>query len=415
VASDGIVHVDVLVIGAGLAGLAARAAIGSKLDTLTVEASDRIGGLARVYQQSDFVFDSVPHVLQFRSPKLISAVARGLPHGLRWFPKSSLIYQEGSIVRYPYQFNAFDLPEERRNDCVSGLDDTASTAPPGSFARWLVQQFGSGFYECFFKPYNTKLYGEPLCALEAAPLKWTIPANNHDAITLGAQQPWPEPPPIVAYPRGPLGVEELVRSLERSASSPIRLNSSVVSIDPIAKIAKTSDGLTVRWRTVIATLPLPTLTAAMVTGGAPIAAKVELRARDIQIIEIGATESGPGLPAIWTYVPDQAIPFYRLTRLERLSPELAPAGGTAILLEVAGEPLTKDRALFEILKGHVSEVARLRRAFAQVDVFTAGRYGAWLYADIEMTLKSGLGAAAAVFGRLRVHSEHKGDRWGIFS
>jgi protoporphyrinogen oxidase len=361
---------------------------------------------------------------------------------LHWFPKSSLIYQDGSIVRYPYQFNAFDLPEELRRDCLRGLNNTLSTAPTGSFARWLVQQFGRGFYECFFEPYNTKLYREPLTALEAAPLKWTIPANNREAIKLGARTPWPEPPPMVAYPRGPLGVEELVRSLERAARSPIRLNSSVVSLDPIAKIARTSDGLAIRWRTTIATLPLPSLAAATATHHARIAARHALRATDIQIVEIGATVSGSGLPAIWTYVPDVAIPFYRLTRLEQLSPELAPAGGTAILLEVSGELSTKDSALFEILarlnvldpnsikhvavrslpyayvlflQGHRREVARLRRAFAEVDVFTAGRYGAWLYADIEMTLKSGLAAAAAAFGRLKIHSERRANRWEIFS
>jgi protoporphyrinogen oxidase len=168
----------------------------------------------------------------------------------------------------------------------------------------------------------------------------------------------------------------------------------------------------------------------------------ELRAVDIRVVEIGATASGPGLPAIWTYTPDQTIPFYRLTRLECLSPELAPKGGTSILLEVSGELLSNEKTLFEILarlevldvnsirhyfvraiphayvlflKGHRQEVARLRRSLALLDVFTAGRYGAWLYADIEMTLKSGVAAAIAVLSRLGKPNERRGSQWDIFA
>jgi protoporphyrinogen oxidase len=128
VSKTGSIHVDVLVIGAGLAGLAARAAIGSKLDALTVEAACAIGGLARVYPADRFVFDSVPHVLQFRSSQLVAALEKNLPSGLRWFPKSSLIYQNGDVIRYPYQFNAIDLPQQLRSRCLQAINDTKTTA-----------------------------------------------------------------------------------------------------------------------------------------------------------------------------------------------------------------------------------------------------------------------------------------------
>ena len=424
-------------IGAGLAGLAARAAIASGLNTLTIEGAEKAGGLARVFPRSGFVFDSVPHVLQLRSQRLVGALASSLPGGLRWFPKDSLVYQEGASIRYPYQFNACDLPAPIRAQCLQGLDDISSDAPPESFSFWLIQQFGRGFYECFFEPYNRKLYREPLSALDASPLKWTIPANNREAIENGAREPWPEPAPEVAYPTGPLGIEELVHSLERASSSPIRLNSRLISLDPLTKMARTSDGLEIRWQTAIATLPLPVLSSLLPAPASGSGAEA-LRATSITVVEVGARESGPGLPAIWTYLPDAATPFYRLTRLERLSPALAPIGGTAVLLEASGELCSNETASVELLNrlsildpssvehfairsvpyayvlflpGHRRQAVRLRKELAEHDVFTAGRYGAWLYADIEMTLKSGLAAAAAVLERLGQRDARRDLSW----
>jgi protoporphyrinogen oxidase len=135
----------------------------------------------------------------------------------------------------------------------------------------------------------------------------------------------------VAYPKGPNGIEALPLSLEQKAESPIRLNCSVIALDLAAKTARTSDGLKIHWKTIIATLPLPSLVASTTI---PPCSRCDLRAADVSIVEIGATKTGSGLPAIWTYVPDESIPFYRLTRLERISPDLAPENGAAILLEI---------------------------------------------------------------------------------
>jgi protoporphyrinogen oxidase len=45
------------------------------------------------------------------------------------------------------------------------------------------------------------------------------------------------------------------------------------------------------------------------------------------------------------------------------------------------------------LRGYRGVLARIRRALAEQGIVTTGRYGAWMYADIEMAMKSGLMAA----------------------
>ena len=57
---------EVLIIGAGLAGLSAGYHLGKK-DHIIVEGIERIGGLCKSFQVDGFTFDCTGHLIHFRS------------------------------------------------------------------------------------------------------------------------------------------------------------------------------------------------------------------------------------------------------------------------------------------------------------------------------------------------------------
>jgi protoporphyrinogen oxidase len=414
---------DVLILGGGLAGLACRAALPPHRAATVLEAAEETGGLLRVHQRGGYAFDSVPHVVFFRSRRLLEELRALLPEGLHAFRRTNSIWQDGRRIPYPYQFNALALPEATRAECLDGfrLNPHAGQGGDGeaTFRDWLLGQFGPGFYRHFFRPYNDKLYGVPLDALEAAPLRWTIPSENGRAVLAGEGDP--AGAPELFYPAGREGIALIPRALERIGRGDVLTGAAAVRVDAGRRTVATADGREFRYRSLVSTIPLPELLK--MVGGVPDEVRElggALAAVPITVVQVGARVTGSALPDIWTYFPGDDVPFYRMTRLERISADLAPAGGAALLLECAGTtapdresvlawldahgvvprsavehydawPVPYAYVLF--LRGYRGVLARIRRALAERGIVTAGRYGGWMYADIEMAMKSGLMAA----------------------
>jgi len=419
---------DVLVLGGGLAGLACRAALPAGRAATVLEAADEPGGLLRMHPHGPYSFDSVPHVLFFRSRKLLEWLRVRLDVPLRSFTRTNSIWQARRRIPYPYQFNAAALPPHVAAECLAsfrrGDDGGRGEAPDATFAEWLTAQFGAGFVRHFFRPYNEKLYGVPLDALEAAPLRWTIPSDDEAAVRAGVGDP--AGAPTLLYPAGTGGIGEITDALMRIGHGPVVTGQRVVAVDAAARTVRTAAGAEWRYRSLVSTLALPDLLDAM--GELPEdvrAARQALACRAITVVRVGVRRTGPAFPDIWTYFPDPEIPFYRLTRLERISPDLAPEGGAALLLECAGttEPDRADMIRFLdthgiaaaadvehysihhvpyayvlFTQGHRRAVQRIRRFLTARGVVSAGRYGVWLYADIEMAMKSGMSAARRLEG-----------------
>ena len=148
-----------------------------------------------------------------------------------------------------------------------------------------------------------------------------------------------------------------------------------------------------------------------------------LEAAAVTVVEVGVRTRGSALAAHWTYFPDPDIPFYRMTRLERISPELCPPGGGALLLECPGRTAPdRGHLLATLVKLGVIESPDVEwygtrviphayvlfrsgwqraaddvmRELAERGIRSIGRYGAWRYSNIEQCLISGFEAAASL-------------------
>jgi protoporphyrinogen oxidase len=414
---------DVLIIGAGIAGLACMASLPKGCEVVLLEGSRSIGGLLTTHRFGDYIFDTVPHVLFFRDKRLLTAISNLLPVSLYAFRRSNYIWQNDRVITYPYQFNACDLPDHVREECIGAVPDNtdATEQQVRSFRDWLLREFGRGFYAHFFRPYNEKLYGLALSELEAAPLKWTIPRDNRAAILEGARRRQPASNQLLFYPRGDRGIAAIVDALAAPHRGRILTDERVQTIDLSRREVRTAGGQTFRYRKLVSTQPLPDLVDCVVNPPKSVRClRMQLRAIGIHVVRIGAPQSGPNLRDIWTYFPDSDIPFYRMTRLERISSDLCPPGGTSILLECSGPDIPPQDGILQqlvrlgvlastdvdhysvlrvpyayvlFLHGYRRVVADLRNYLSSAGVFTAGRYGQWMYADIEMAIKSGVTAA----------------------
>ena len=422
------VETDILILGGGVAGLACRAALQPpEREVVLLESSDSIGGLLRVYQHGPFIFDTVPHVIFFRSQQLLRALSRILPTGLREFRRRHAIWQKGRVIPYPYQFNSCHLEAGVKDECLTGFVSNPYYHSPNdnaTFEQWLLYQFGPGFYRHFFKPYNEKLYRIPLADLEAAPMQWTIPADSRDAIISGAKKPHEMPGQPVFYPLGPNGIASIPMALKNLGKGEILCGCKVVSIDHKVRQVETDTGLKLKYRHLISSVPLPVLIDTLKDPpDTIIAARNSLRAVDITVLRIGVEHSGGGLPYMWTYFPDSDVPFYRLTRLEYIGTEFCPHGGASLLVEVSGSSMPEEKQILELLNtfgvicqikaDHYSSlyipyayvlfsnttrqvVANIKSYLNVHNIIPIGRYGDWSYGDIELAIESGLNSARSV-------------------
>ena len=418
---------DILILGGGISGLSCRAWLAER-STLLLEAEDEIGGLLRVYPRGEFVFDTSVHAMSFQNAQVQGFIEGFLPAGVHEFEKENLIWQSGHVIDYPYQFNLRQLPPALRQECLDALpNDVEHELPPQcSFGTWLLCQFGAGLYRHFFEPYNTKLYGVHPSELDAAPMVWTIPANNRAAIVDGAAPGSAASAPKLhcLYPRGRRGIAAVIDMMANLSKKPILCGHRVVAIDTKHRIVETNHGLRVRYRDLVSSLPLPSLIAACSDMSAAVRARAAtLEAAAVTVVEVGVRARGTALAAHWTYFPDPGIPFYRMTRLERISPDLCPPGSSALLLECPGRTAPDRGHVLSTLvdlgviastdvewygtrviphayvlfrSGWKRAVDALMAELQEREIRTIGRYGAWRYSNIEQCFLSGVEAANSI-------------------
>jgi len=131
-----------LVVGAGISGVTA----GFLLERIPgweyaiFEREKIAGGLCRTVSQAGFTYDTVSHVLHFRSERTRELVNELVPE-LMSVSRDSRVFAEGRMVPYPLQAHLGFLPLRRSIECAWGLlraklkaksDTPAKNFPNGS-------------------------------------------------------------------------------------------------------------------------------------------------------------------------------------------------------------------------------------------------------------------------------------------
>src|SRR6201996_3831707 len=165
--------VDVLVIGAGPAGLTAAYCLTKETPSVLVIEKDPhyVGGISRTVRYKDFLFDIGGHRFFSKSKEVVDLWQEILPDDFIERPRLSRIYYGGKYYSYP--LSAF---EALRN---LGLFTSAACMASFAYAKlmpienavnfhqWVRNQFGEKLFSIFFKTYTEKVWGMSCDAISA--------------------------------------------------------------------------------------------------------------------------------------------------------------------------------------------------------------------------------------------------------
>ena len=420
---------DILILGAGLAGISA--ALHARSPYRLIEESDRVGGLCKTDVREGFAFDATGHWLHLRDPGIRSLAEEVLPGGWVAVQRRAGIWSHRRFTRYPYQVNTHGLPPEVIAENVLGFIDAhfgeAGRAlrerEPRNFAEFILRHLGEGFAKNFMFPYNAKLWTVHPREMSTAWMGRFVPRPTVEQVVRGALGLEGDQAGYNAsfiYPRRG-GIEGFVSAL--ASRLPIAAECGVrpVAIDPSARTARLSTGEEISWRRIIATIPLPELVR--LCAGAPAAvaeAAAQLRAVTVTYVNVAARGSG-GPSFQWVYLPEDRYAPYRVGSASAAVPSLAPPGCQSFYVEFsAGGPLPPDaverqavetlldlgflRAREDVLftearaipNAYVVYDERYGPARAEIvtwlearEILVAGRYGRWEYSSMEDALLTG--------------------------
>lgn len=423
---------QLVILGAGLAGLSAayHSQAGSPSgETLLLERRARPGGHTITHRQDGHVFDLTGHWLHLRGAHSLDWIRSLDPH-VDWepIPRRAEIYLSGRHLPYPFQTNLHALSPQQRKRCLDSLPEfIPQKSSAQDFEAYVLERFGQGMAELFFRPYNEKLWGCPLSELRADCMSRFLPRPDLETIRAGARGPLTQPQGYNAcfyYPKQG-GIDHLPRALaakiQADPRKSLRCGHRVTRVDFKARHVQTEscDGVqTHAFDQLISTMPLPELLAVI----ADLPESIETRARQLKwsswrYLDLGLNTPGPRR-AQWMYVPDPEISFFRVGCSTFACPATAPAGEASVCVELADRQgtLNHDAIVADLIKvGMLGEQEDLKfvherrieyayvhfdhnYAAARKEIFdfldhhrvqSIGRYGGWDYGSMEDSLDAG--------------------------
>jgi protoporphyrinogen oxidase len=430
---------DVIIIGGGLAGIAAGRALGARAHLL--EAQDQLGGLARTDVVDGFWFDWTGHWLHLRTEKWKTEVERLLPGGLLTIERQARIYSNGVFTPFPFQVNTFGLPPEVIANCLKGFI-AANLGPEGAelrgrelktFHDFVLRYLGEGINRHFMEPYNRKLYTVDPVELSAEWGGRFVPRPTLDEVidgAVGRVRKGIGYNATFVYPAQG-GIEAVAKAIASELTCSMSLNARVERIDTQKRELHLFDGQVLPYKHLLSTMPLKQLVQRLDPCPPEVQAAAEkLRSISVSCVEIGV-QGAPPVPFHWAYFAEPQFPFYRVGSPSQVNAALAPAGHTSYAVEFShqGPPPDEKTSIEQAIDGLeragilkrsdvvLSRMRTIRVAYVLVDhactearrtilqhvnscgIEVAGRYGNWEYSGMEDALVSGDAAAQRILAK----------------
>lgn len=421
---------DVVVLGAGPAGIAAGLALGDRATVL--EQSSHPGGLSGSIEMEGAQFDIGGHSFHTPHPEIRELVASAVE--LYQQPRDARCFSHGSLIRYPFQKHFRELTDQRVVDeCAAGLAAAEARPRAAHFREFLEHRFGAGISRHFMTPYNQKLWGADLTRLAA---DWVgervaAPEGVKESFDEGSGKRKPlQDDTWVAYPaQGGFGT---IMSALAARLPKLLCRRRVVAIDPRSRVVKTDTGEEHRASHIISTLPLPLLLE--LCHGVPkelTAAVAQLHALSLRVVLL-VVDHPVDTPIQRIYCADDTVPSHKVALNHNSSDYLRALPRHGIMAEVScanglsqsSEQLTRwtvaglrqmnvIRDASEICASRVidikygypvptherdSIVAHAKAWLEERQIHTVGRFGEWAYINADEAMHRGLRLGRALHG-----------------
>ena len=421
----------ILVLGGGISGLsAARSLQEQERDYLLLERCPTFGGLTRTVEVGDFCFDYTGHFLHLSRYCSPGDIPYANLRNEEWgqITRRSCCFVGGKLVTAPIQYNLAELPPVLFTECVDSYNARPSLvdSETATFRDYVVSGFGQALSDLFLIPQNEKTMAISLDQLSKHAVRRFFPAPDEKLVRKGMNVDVGDSTSYNStfwYPKVG-GIGRLVDGL-RSGVRNCVANQDIVAINLQEKTISTRTHGAFRWDTILSSIPLKSF-CEMTNDEELMCASTELSHSSTVSFNIGLRSSLPSQfsDIHWLYVPDRAIPFYRIGFYSNIGAGTCAPGCSALYVEV-GLPseevdhtnLTLDlqpkvmRSLEELgwvdsrdvvcVVIHVMRhayvhhtpcrdraVSTILARLRQSCVFPIGRYGLWDYTSMEDSMES---------------------------
>jgi protoporphyrinogen oxidase len=438
-------EVPFVVLGTGMAGLGAAYALNSAgARFVCYDKNHSLGGHSRSLRYDNgFTFDEGGHISFTKNPhvqEVFSENVRGA------YVENRLTidnYWQGLRLPHPIQNNLRHLPAELIVQIIADYKMSDTSVSEGqikapsrqTYADWLHKSYGPTFAKIFPMTYGKKYHTTDTKNLTT---DWIGPRMYRPTIEELVRSALPGTTPIPNYIDGfryPL-TGGFISFLEPfSDCFSIRVNKRATHLDPETRTLQFSDGETIKYGTLISSIPLPDLISIM--EGAPddvFGASKNLAFSTVWLVNLGVGRADVS-DAMVTYFYDEDISISRINLPHLFSPKNAPEGCSTIQAEIyfsdkykpfVGSPqdlikrtiadlrrcnfLRKDDRILladAVVARHANVIYDFDRAPAlrvvhgylnEAGVRYCGRFGNWDHAWTDQAFVSGEEAARAALG-----------------
>lgn len=402
-----------LIIGAGISGLTFANYI--KDNYLIIEKENEVGGYCRTIKKGDFIWDYAGHFFHFNTEefkkKFLSKVSKD---DIIYNEKCTKIIYKDKIIDFPFQTNIHELDKEEFIDCLYDLFNKEEKEKYDNFLDMLYGKFGKSITEKFLKPYNEKLYAVDLKELDVDAMGRFFPyANIKDIINNMKEHKVNSYNNTFLYPKNGAGsfINILYEELDKNK---VLLNTSITKIDEDNKIAYLSNGNKVEYEYIINTIPLNKFLLLFNNYNE---LQKKLSYNKVLVFNLGFNKKSEKFTKEhWLYIPDKNINFYRCgfynnilgqeklsmyieigynknenIKKEEIDKQLELTLDNLLKLNIIDEntkleeyvSIIMDPAYVHINTETTKEIDELKEKLSNNNVYTIGRYGAWIYNSME--------------------------------
>lgn len=425
------------ILGAGVSGLAAAYGV-SKIPGYNYSVFDQntcSGGLCKTVSQDGFTYDTVAHVLHFRSKERENLVKELLGGNLLEGRRNAQVRFRNRLVPYPFQAHLGFLPLTERSACLMGYASAwlkrrwSQIKEPVNFEQWVESSLGNGIGRHFMYPYNKKLWGIHAKEMSTDWLRSFVPEIGWKEIIASLQNRPSNHSGYNAtfyYPRRG-GIQALTNSLGKRLSH-VFMGHQAVSIDLKRKVILFQNGKQIFYDRLISTLPLKTM-ATLCTDLPEAVRHDATMLKSTSLLSLVFCLNRPQTHNYhWIYYPESPYPYFRLVFPSNVCRSMAPENCSIVSAEISMPDMTRAEELEAAVgnslleQGFISQmsdirfcqnyhfqeaypvhdlgrqarVSRLTEYFRAQGVWTIGRFGGWRYSSIDDALEEGLCAAREI-------------------
>ncbi len=364
--------VDVLIIGAGPAGLTAGYLLAKSGKSVAIIERDPVyvGGISRTVRHrskaGEFHFDIGGHRFFSKAREVVDLWNEILPDDFIDRPRLSRIYYRGKYYAYPLKaFEALkNLGLLTSAICMAsyGLAKLRPIKAPKTFHQWVRNQFGEKLFSIFFKTYTEKVWGMSCDEISSDWAAQRIKGLSLSAAVIdgvkrslglnkgGSGAALGQPGGVKTliesfrYPRRGPGMmwETAARKIEAmggqlfmdTALERLRWNAPGGYWTVSARNGEEGEASEITAHHVISSAPITELVGAIAPRPDCVENAEALRYRDfITVALITKLESTRSFPDNWIYIHDPSVKVGRIQNFLSWSPEMAPAGYACLGLE----------------------------------------------------------------------------------